>query len=114
MVGTDQGTSWLKPTGVGINDSDWHRLALTFSGDDGAAILYLDGVEVARLSGLEGAVQTGNASHDLHLGNLFKPESSFTGLIDNLQFWNGAMSAGQVEALAVRDADGKFAPLDDG
>jgi Ca2+-binding RTX toxin-like protein len=113
-VGTDQGTSWLKPTKIGIADSDWHRLTLTFSGDDGAAILYLDGDEVARLSGLEGAMQTGNASHDLHLGNLFKPESSFTGLIDNLQFWNGAMSAGQIEALAVRGADGKFAPLNDG
>jgi parallel beta-helix repeat protein len=114
MVGTDQGNTWLKPTGVGINDSDWHRLALTFSGDDGAAILYLDGVEMARLSGLEGAIQDGSIYHDLHLGNPFNPDSSFTGLIDNLQFWNGAMSAGQIEALAERDADGKFAPLDDG
>jgi parallel beta-helix repeat protein len=110
-VGTDQGTSWLKPASIGIGDSDWHRLALTFSGDDGAAILYLDGVEVARLSGLDGAIQDGSIYHDLHLGHPFEPAKSFTGLIDNLQFWNGAMSAGQVEALAERDADGKFAPL---
>jgi Ca2+-binding RTX toxin-like protein len=110
-LGTDQGTTRFK-AGVTLNDSDWHRLALTFSGDDGAAILYLDGVEVARVSGLDGAIQAGSIYHDLHLGHAFEPAKSFTGLIDNLQFWNGAMSAGQVEALAVRDADGKFAPLD--
>jgi Ca2+-binding RTX toxin-like protein len=114
MVGSDQGNSWLKPTGVGINDAEWHRLALTFSGDDGAAILYLDGVEVARLTGLDGAIQTGSSSHDFVLGNPFDPAKSFAGLIDNVQFWKGAMSADQIEALAIRSEDGSFAPLASG
>ncbi len=113
LVATDQGSTWLKPVSVGIDDADWHRLTLTFSGDDGAAILYLDGIEVARLEGLQGAIQTGSASHDLYLGHPFTGTSSFAGLIDNFQFWKGAMSAEEIEALSVRTPDGRFAPLTD-
>lgn len=112
-LGTDQGTRWFK-AGVDLNDADWHRLALTFSGADGAAIVYLDGVEVTRVTGLEGAVQTGSSSHDLFLGNPFDGTSSFTGLIDNVQFWKGAMSAEDIQVLSTRAGDGTFAPLDDG
>jgi hypothetical protein len=45
---------------LGIDDGQWHRLALTFSSEDGTAILYLDGAEVARISGMEGAIQVGH------------------------------------------------------
>ena len=112
-VSTNKGSTWMKPTAIGINDSDWHRLALTFSGADGAAILYVDGVEVARLSGLTGAVQTGSALHDLYLGHPSTATSSFPGLIDNFQFWRGAMSGEEVRDISTRAADGRFAPLDD-
>ena len=94
-VTTDKGTTWLKANDIGIADSDWHSLALTFSGEDGAAVLYLDGEEIARATGLEGALQTGSSSHSLHLGNPWG-DSSFTGLIDNFAFLRGALSAEQI------------------
>ena len=109
-ITTDQGDSWIRPGNVGIADSDWHRLALTFSGSDGTAILYLDGLEVGRVSGLEGAVQVGSLSHPLYLGNPWG--SGFPDLVDNFQFLGGAMSAAEIAALSTRMEDGKFAPLD--
>jgi hypothetical protein len=100
-VTTDQGSQWIKVNNIGIEDADWHRLVLTFSGETGAAILYVDGSEVGRIEGLQGAVQAGSSSHDLHLGNPFG--AGFTGLVDNFQFYSAAMSAEQVQLLWAPD-----------
>ena len=80
----------LKATGLQLADSEWHRVALTFSGDEGSAVLYLDGNAVGRIEGL-GSVQIGNLYHDLSIGSRFG--STFTGLIDNFSFLRGAMDA---------------------
>lgn len=109
-ITTDQGDSWIRPGNVGIGDSDWHRLALTFSGIDGTAILYLDGAEIGRVAGLDGAVQVGSLSNPLYLGNPWG--SGFPDLVDNFQFWTGAMSAAEIEALSTRTEDGSFTPLE--
>lgn len=95
-VTTDNANGWLRAKDIGVNDADWHRVALTFSSTEGAAILYVDGHEVARLDGLEGHIQTGQKGHDLHVGNPWG--DSFSGLIDNLAFLRGAMSAEQIHA----------------
>jgi Ca2+-binding RTX toxin-like protein len=105
-ITTDQGSQWIKVSNIGIQDADWHRLVLTFSGETGAAVLYLDGSEVGRIEGLEGAIQAGIDSHDLHLGNPFG--AGFTGLVDNFQFYSAAMSAEQVQGLASPDERGEI------
>ena len=103
-ISTDQGDKWIQTNTIGINDADWHRIALTFSSEAGAAILYLDGVEVGRIAGLEGAIQTGMISHDLHLGDPWG--EGFSGLIDNFHFYSAAMSAEQVGELSSPDQHG--------
>src|SRR4029077_15299336 len=74
-------------------DSSWHRAALTFSGESGLAVLYLDGKPVGQVDGLQGGVQIGSGHHDLSIGSPFG--SSYSGLIDNFLFLRGAMNASE-------------------
>lgn len=96
-VTTSMGTKWIKASGIGIYDTNWHKLALTFSGATGEAILYMDGTEVGKATGLTGAVQTGIASHDFYLGS--PTGSSFGGLMDDVYMLSGALDAGQIGAI---------------
>ena len=71
---------------------------MTFSGQDGAAVLYLDGNEVGQIDGL-GSTQIGTPSHDLSIGSPWG--GSFAGLIDNFSFLRGAMDADDVRDAYV-------------
>ena len=105
---TDAGNETLQASGIGIDDADWHQVALTFSGEDGTVTLYVDGIEVGQVSGLDGAVQVGSTSHDMHIGNPFGP--GFPGLIDNVAFLRGAITAEQ--AAGGFRVDDLLAPAD--
>lgn len=93
-VTTDRGTVWLRPMGLDISNTDWHSVALTFSGTEGTAVLYLDGAEVARAAGLDGAVQLGSANQAFVLGS--PSGASFQGQVDNVAFLRGALSSYQI------------------
>jgi PKD repeat protein len=82
---------------VGVNDANWHRVALTFSGDTGVATLYVDGSQVAQATGLAGAIQRGLISQKFYVGSPWNP--SFGGLIDNVTFLRGAITADQAHAI---------------
>lgn len=79
--------------GVGIADHNWHQVTYTSSKTDGTAILYVDGHEVARMSGLTGGEYV-TPSHGLQLGTPFG--TSFSGLMDNLDFVRAALSPADV------------------
>ena len=87
---TDQNSKWLTASNIGINDADWHKVALTFSGNDGAAILYLDGAAVGRVDGL-GSIQVGSSGQNFNIGNPWG--NSFPGWIDNVAFLKSSLSA---------------------
>jgi len=91
---SDAGGATLKAASVGINDADWHRLALTYSGDAGTAALYLDGQLVASASGIAGIQQSCLSSADLYLGGPFG--GSFVGLIDNVHYVRDAMTPAEI------------------
>ncbi|WP_311029148.1 right-handed parallel beta-helix repeat-containing protein [Mesorhizobium koreense] len=93
-VTTDHGQIWLKAKGVGIANTDWHNLAITFSGIDGMAALYLDGNEIAHADGLEGSTQVGMDSQPITLGDPWG--QGFNGLIDNFGFLKGVLTASQI------------------
>ena len=94
---TSKGTEKFTPGGVGLNDTAWHRLALTFDSDSGQITLYLDGKQIAQDSGHKGAIQKGNLTHDFHIGSPFG--GSFNGLVDNVYFLKGALSSNEVKNL---------------
>lgn len=99
---TDTGAKSIKTTGIGITDADWHKLALTFSGDTGTAILYLDGHQIGSLSGLQGQIQVGTSNTDLFLGGPFG--GSFGGLIDNVHFVADALTGSEIATSNPLDA----------
>ncbi len=105
-VTTDVKSGAITAKTSALKSTDWQHAALTFSGDDGVATLYLNGDVVGALSGLDGARQTGSTSHDLHLGGPFG--GGFAGLVDNFTFLRGALSAEQIrdvyEAERAQDA----------
>ncbi|MZR29691.1 LamG-like jellyroll fold domain-containing protein [Sneathiella litorea] len=103
-VVTSNGTSWVTLDDVDINNTDWHQMTLTFSGEAGEAIFYVDGEEVATVSGLEGATQSGSAWHDFYVGGEFG--DSFNGLVDNVMFAQGAITADQAGEAYANMVDG--------
>ena len=66
-------------------------MALTFSANAGAAILYVDGAAVGQMDGLSG-IQVGSSGHDFSIGDPWGG-NSFPGLIDNVAFLKGSLSA---------------------
>lgn len=94
---TDTGDAiQLDARDVGINDTDWHHVTMSYSSETGTATLYLDGEEVAEQTGLTGGQYTPNGQ-DMSVGGTFG--QSFTGLMDNVSFARGAMSAEDVAYL---------------
>ena len=79
---------------LGLKDSEWHQLTYSVSKVTGKAVLYVDGVEVASMSGLKGGQGTTVLmGHDLHLGNPIG--NNLPGLLDNLTFLRGAVTPQQ-------------------
>ena len=107
---TPEGNTWLKAEDIGISDADWHRVALTFSGVEGVAVLYLDGQAVGQIAGLEGVIQGERPSQDLFVGDPWG--TGFPGLIDNVAFLRGAITAEQVAAgFSAEDLRASAAPI---
>lgn len=104
-VSHNQGTVYADSpdSGAGIWDGNWHQVVGTF---DGTTVrLYVDGHQVGSGSNFPGPLeyQLPN-SNQLYIGNY--PSSGttckardFTGTIDDVMIWNGALSASQVNGL---------------
>ena len=88
-LGTDRGERTLVSRESGLAAKEWHRLALIFSGSNGRAALYINGAQVAAVDDLHGARQRGNFFASPFIG--CPHGRSFTGRIDNFQFFDGAL-----------------------
>ncbi len=82
--------------GSNLTDGDWHHLALTIpdNGTTGDMVLYVDGVG-SNGSGSTPINMTPGA--DVKIG---KVSAHFNGLLDDVRFYNSALSASEVGALA--------------
>lgn len=94
---TTTGSRSIKVSSIGVNNSDWHKLALSFSSENGTASLFLDGKLVGSVSGLAGALQPGQSNSALYIGAPFG--GSFVGLIDNLHYVADALSPKHLAAV---------------
>ena len=108
-LNTTKGAVKLVTGNVGLHDTAWHRVALVFSGVDGSVNLLVDGHNVAKASGLVGAVQNHGAGADFHIGNPFG--GSFVGLVDNLHLSNTALSVNTLSTGALATPHSEFAAL---
>ncbi len=97
LKGSGRSASLLQSQTV-ITDGDWHRVGFVWDGSD--RVLYADDVEVAR------DTQTGLGSSEgglyIGAGKNLKPGSFFSGPIDDVRIYNKALSAEEVEALAIQ------------
>jgi hypothetical protein len=89
-----------------VDDDAWHFIAATY---DGAAMkLYVDGVLETTFS-VSGNVRPTDL--DLRLGcNSYTGGGCFRGLIDEVEIFDRALSAGEVEALYSAGSAGKIKP----
>lgn len=108
QLGSSAGAKVIKVDKVGIADTDWHHLGLTFSGTEGVAKLFLDGKQVGSVGGLQDAVQVGNKGADLFIGGPFG--NGFGGQVDNIHVFGEALSQKLISASdpikAVNDFHG--------
>jgi hypothetical protein len=85
-------------SGVRVDDGQWHHFAVTVNATAGEAILYLNGQEVDRQSGIQ-PPQVPNAA--ALIGNDLSDSGSrrFLGGIDDLRFYNRAITPAEVQLL---------------
>jgi hypothetical protein len=83
-------------------DGTWHHTAVTFDAATGALVAYRDGVETERVP-VSVAASTRNGA-PVWIGGAppNAPARFFRGDIDDLLFYERALSAGEVQALARR------------
>lgn len=96
-LGTTLGERRLKADGFNFAVGEWHRIALTFSGQAGRSDLYLDARRVASSTNLAGASQAGNFFAELTIGCAAEP--SFTGRLDDFRFLDAALDRDALAAL---------------
>ncbi|MCZ7644597.1 MAG: tandem-95 repeat protein [Planctomycetota bacterium] len=76
----------------------WHHIAATYDGIAGTGILYVDGKEHARVSGVPGTLEH---SGDLYIGRFpFSDHVSPTGSMDDIRLYDRALTPPEVVALA--------------
>jgi|GEM_PF-4416098 len=80
--------------------NQWHHIAVTNNGS--SMVLYVDGVQVGTTS-VSGMVQTTNSS-PIHIGAYTATGSfPFPGEMDELRFWNAALSQTQIQSNRNRE-----------
>ncbi|SMG12898.1 Por secretion system C-terminal sorting domain-containing protein [Marivirga sericea] len=85
-------------SGVEVNDNEWHHAVLTYNGS--SANLFLDNQLVQSVSENRSLFRTSIATF-LNVGLLFEPGNSllFTGSIDDIYYYNYALSEAEVSSL---------------
>ena len=102
---TSSGTDYVvsPDAGTRIWDGAWHHVVGTFDGN--TVRLYVDDTQIGSGTGYSGTIAyTRRDSNDLFIGNYPKQPppcqaGGFTGAIDEVTVWNGALTPAQVSAL---------------
>jgi hypothetical protein len=90
-----------------VNDGAWHHVAGVWYGSDVAA-LYVDGVDVTVndcSSGCLPSIDVISSGH-LNIGQLVQEGFNFSGLVDEVQIFNRALSASEIHAIFAAGSAG--------
>lgn len=95
--------------GALVSLNAWTHVALTFDGS--SAVAYVNGLSTTSIEGLSGTI--GNLSGPLKIGSRsdtvinLAPQEPFNGLIDEVAFYNRALSADEIAAIFNAGSEGK-------
>ena len=85
-------------SGPGYNDGEWHHVAFTRDQKSGRIVLYVDGIKVSEARGSKRPL---TSPEDLVIGRMRPGGGGFKGDIDELKFYEEALTQPQVIALSV-------------
>ncbi len=109
--GPDGGVFDSKSPNEVINDTDWHHVAVTSGGS--SVVFYIDGIAYPFTGAIPGT-SSGNSTNLLRIGDDTAPNPAivepFGGLIDEVEFFNRALSATEIQALFDVGMAGKCKP----
>lgn len=98
--------SWLISNGTAVSNGSWHHLAVTVSGT--SLQFYLDGVANGTVVTTSGASSYATSALYIGLNSDYTLGSRyFNGQMDELKFWNTALTVAQVQASYTNEASGK-------
>jgi hypothetical protein len=101
MVGNGSSSGYFisAQTSLEITDSEWHHVAMTFTGNSLKG--YIDGVQRCSSSSTSGS--EGSSSLALRFGGPHEPINTFlNGSLDEIKLFDRALSASEVEELGAR------------
>ena len=93
-------------TGVAVNDNAWHFVAITWKGSNGELKVYKDGILASTNILSPGTAITPGGSLVIgqdqgNVGGNFTPSRAHTGLIDEVQIYNRALSGSEIALMAA-------------
>lgn len=85
-----------------LNNGDWHHVVLAYDGSTDKVSLFIDGVKLSQeayfIAGTLSA-ETSRIGGDYYDGSSDKGLGSFSGLMDNVRFYNRPLTASEVEEI---------------
>jgi len=81
-----------------VTDDQWHHIGFAWGGSYRA--LYVDGTEVARDTAAQNPLKSADGGMYIGVGKDLDAATFFSGLIDNVQIYNTALSAEEIRTLA--------------
>ncbi len=92
-----------------ISDGQWHLVAGVLDRSSDIALLYFDGTSAA--SGTTTGIGSLQNANSLYAGNRYGLDIPFKGLIDELNFFNRALSSDEIAALFAAGSAGMCKPV---
>lgn len=107
------GVETADKSGVGVVANQWQHVALVANGDTNGYNIYLDGVDVGALSGLDTgkwlSVFAGLDTTNLGVQNITIRDNGLSGDLDEVMYFDSVLSAAEIANLAEGDTIAQLA-----
>jgi hypothetical protein len=94
-------------TGISLNDGKWNHLCFTWTNQNGAWIIYKNGVNVKSGSGLKSGLSVGGGGTFVlgndqdFVGGGFSPTESIQGYLSQVNLWDKVIAKEKIQEMAT-------------